>query len=261
MQQIICKWQNRITILSNCVKRKPKGNSSHATRKCNLLYNFLLYLYFRANTLIFTYSFNKYLLNTCSVPGTTLGVGDKVVNEIKSLTLSLHSSWGRYTVNKCIFIKGLSAMDKKKIRGEWRHQDGNLGCSWLCFPSQEEQLTSNQERDTAERILVYGGEAEVPFCSTETQTDCIRRVRSGYALLLLQSIAALCREVSREPSVPPMGKENPLGTIITPPYIGAHFVRIPTLISHHGDFRGICGAQPLGIWLWWRRGNGLKHLV
>ena len=37
-----------------------------------------------------------------------------------------------------------------------------------------------------------------------------------------------------------------------------HFVGALSLISHHGDGRGICGAQPLVIWPWQRSREGLS---
>lgn len=48
----------KITILSNCVKRKCNGNLFHAMKKYNLLYSISLYLYFRAHTPTFTHSTN-----------------------------------------------------------------------------------------------------------------------------------------------------------------------------------------------------------
>ena len=75
-------------------------------------------------------------------------------------------------------------------------------------------------------------------------------------LPLTQASAAPWREVSSKSSAPPVGKENPQGTTSSPSVVG-HFAGATTLISHHRDCRGICGAQPLGIWLWQRSGEGL----
>lgn len=49
------------------------------------------------------------------MPGTILGVGDRVVNETKSLTLSLHSGWGRHTREKIFLLGVICAMDKSKL--------------------------------------------------------------------------------------------------------------------------------------------------
>ena len=55
------------------------------------------------------------------------------------------------------------------------------------------------------------GEAKTAPCTTETKTDCIRRVREAAThkttLPILQASAAPHGGVSAEPPVPPVGKE------------------------------------------------------
>lgn len=89
------------------------------------------------------------------------------------------------------------------------HEDEDLGCSWLCFPSQE-QLITIQKQETTERILEHESEAEVTPCSTDTKTDCIRRVReSSYVLNKLPFPHA--RERSPWASGSSNGKREPGG--------------------------------------------------
>lgn len=109
------------------------------------------------------------------------------------------------------------------------------------------RTTSIQEQNTTERILEHGYEAEAPLHSrtTETKTDCIRRVRE-VAPHCLFPMPTPCREVSPEPLLSPVGNENP-GTNQPPPSIVGCFVGAPTQILHHKDFRGMCGAQSLNL--------------
>lgn len=74
--------------------------------------------------------------------------------------------------------------------------------------------------------------------------------RSGFmliAFLLPQDNAAPCGEgLSPEPLAPPVGKETKRGQPASPSFVDL-FVGTSTLTSHHGDYRGIHRAQPLGI--------------
>lgn len=84
-----------------------------------------------------------------------------------------------------------------------------------------------------------------------------KRSRHIFSTLPLpQASAEPWREVSPKPSVPPMGKKIPQGTTSSPGVVD-HFAEATTLIPHHRDCRGICRAQPLGIWLWQRCREGL----
>ena len=53
-------------------------------------------------------------------------------------------------------------MTMSQAFGEWHQQNGDVGHSWLCSPSQEEQLTSIHEQDTTEQILEHEGKVETP---------------------------------------------------------------------------------------------------
>lgn len=50
----------------------------------------------------------------------------------------------------------------RKLLLEWCHQDGDIGHSWLCSPSQEE-LISIQVQDNTKGILEHRGAAETPL--------------------------------------------------------------------------------------------------
>lgn len=53
------------------------------------------------------------------------------------------------------------------------------------------------------------------------------------------------------------GKERePVWTSSTPSIVG-HFLAVPIPILPHRNCRRVCGTWPLGIWLWWRSGEGL----
>lgn len=61
-------------------------------------------------------------------------------------------------------------------------------------------------------------------------------------LPILQTCTSSVREVFPEPLVPPVKKENSVGT--TSPLLPyGHFVKAPILILHHGDHREICKIQ------------------
>lgn len=50
--------------------------------------------------------------------------------------------------------------------------------SFLTLLLPQEQLTTHGQ-DTIESILECGGKAEAPLCTSETKTDCLRRVREA----------------------------------------------------------------------------------
>ena len=61
----------------------------------------------------------------------------------------------------------------------WYHQDGKIGHSWLHFPSQEQQLTTSQGQATTESILEHRGKANGHSCTTDANTDCIKRRKAA----------------------------------------------------------------------------------
>lgn len=78
---------------------------------------------------------------------------------------------------------------------------------------KKKQLTSIRDQDTNDRLLEQGSEAEANPCTTETKIDDIRRVKKKKKrkCLHIDSIAphpAQC-SICPEPSVPPVGKEEP----------------------------------------------------
>lgn len=76
------------------------------------------------------------------------------------------------------------------------------------------------------------------------------------ALPLPQASTAPHGKVSPEPTVTPAGKDSQ-GLYPVPPALWVASWKHPTLVLPHGDHRGICRAQQLGTWLWWRNGEGL----
>lgn len=77
------------------------------------------------------------------------------------------------------------------------HQDGDIGHSPLQSPSQKDQLATIHRHDTIMKIPEQRGEAEAPPWTTETEKDCIRRVRRTtipMASLLARAAAAPHRE-------------------------------------------------------------------
>lgn len=137
---------------------------------------------------------------------------------------------------------------------EWHNQDGAIGCSLLCSPSREEQLTTVQGHHWKKPWNVGLG-LKHPLYHKDQGTRPSKSKRSSYSLTTLplpQANTLLCSEVSPEPLAPPVRKENPRGTT-TPTSIVGHSVGAPTLASHHGDCRGIYKTQTLGKRLWQRR--------
>lgn len=144
-------------------------------------------------------------------------------------------------------------------RGEWYHQDCNKGHSWLYFLSQRE-LTTIYGQDNTERILQHERDDEIPHCTTETNTDCItkaeqlrtHRVASppGQHSIIPRNIHNLMvPTVEKEPSMDVHLLQHcglPLGSL--------HSCLTPQAC------RGICRAQPLGIWMWWRRGVEVQNV-
>lgn len=137
---------------------------------------------------------------------------------------------------------GSSDMNKKETSGEWRYQDGDTGCSWLCSSSQE-QLTTSHGQDTTEGFLEHWGLGCSTPCTTEAKADCIRRLRGSATQVTIlpfphTSTAAL-REVSTEPLVGSFsGKRKPRETTSNPSIVG-NFVG-PLLWSNP---RGIAGES------------------
>lgn len=77
----------------------------------------------------------------------------------------------------------------------------------------------------------------------------------GYMLTTLshpQASIAPYREISPEPPVPPVGKENPGGVHPAFPSIVGWSVRTPILTLHHRGCRGIWSSQTLRTWAWWK---------
>lgn len=60
-------------------------------------------------------------------------------------------------------------------------------------------------------------------------------------LLLSQAGTELCREVSPQPMVPPVGKES-VGLTSSSPSTVDHFLGALTPVLSHKDYRGICGS-------------------
>lgn len=61
-------------------------------------------------------------------------------------------------------------------------------------------------------------------------------------LPILQTCILSVREVFPEPLVPPVKKENSVGTTSLLLHYG-HFVKAPILILHHGNHKEICKIQ------------------
>lgn len=109
MQQTICKWQNKITSLSNCVKRKCNGNWSHVIK-------YTISHWALISGPKHSYSFTTYLLSIYIVLGIILNVRDAGMNKTKTLTLkSLHSFWGRNNRWLYFLLRVISAMDKNEL--------------------------------------------------------------------------------------------------------------------------------------------------
>ena len=113
--------------------------------------------------------------------------------------------------------------------------------------------------DTTERILNIGVILKHPIPHKGQDRLALEGKRSDYtltALPFLQLSAAPQGEVSPEPLVSSVRKEN-LGWQTPLPSIVSCFAGTPTPILHHEDCREICMAQPLEIWLWQSREEGL----
>lgn len=59
-----------------------------------------------------------------------------------------------------------------------------------------------------------------------------------------------------EPPVPPGEGKRASVDIQYPQHCGS-FLAVPIPILPHRNCRRVCGTWPLGIWLWWRSGEGL----
>lgn len=97
-------------------------------------------------------------------------------------------------------------------------------------------------------------------CTTEAETE--EWEVALITLALIQASVEPHRQASPEPLVPPMEKDKLQGEgwrTSFPQHCESH-CRSPTLISYHGDCRSICGIQPLWIWLWWKKGEGLATI-
>lgn len=75
------------------------------------------------------------------------------------------------------------------------------------------------------------------------------------ALPLPQAGTAHHEEVSSESAVVPVGKESPGWHPFSPYSVMDCFVGAPILVLPYGDCRETFGTQPLGIWLWQKRGG------
>lgn len=87
---------------------------------------------------------------------------------------------------------------------------------------------------------------------------CLKGKRSGYALTSsLCSVAGTAshQQVPPEPAVSRCGGNRPQGGYPAPQHCGPLLKR-PSLVLPH---EGICGAWPLGITLWQRRGMALQE--
>ena len=131
------------------------------------------------------------------------------------------------------------------------YQDQDLDCSWLHLPSQE-QLITIQEWDTTERMLEHRGEAEAPPAAQRPIQTSSEGKRSGYMLTTSPSPWSAQHPAKSSPlnlwflqEEKRTSREKPVLLRIVGPFVGA-----PSLTSHDGDGRGICGAQPLVIWPW-----------
>ena len=87
-----------------------------------------------------------------------------------------------------------------------------------------------------------------------------RKGRSGYMLSTLALPRAVQHHKERSPlSLLFLQRKRESGRDIQPiiPSAGDCLMGAPTLVLPHGDYRGVCRAQLLGIWLWRRRGEEL----
>ena len=87
-----------------------------------------------------------------------------------------------------------------------------------------------------------------------------RKGRSDYMLNMLALPRAVQHHMERSPlSLPFLWGKKESGRDIQPiiPSVGDCLVGAPTLVLPHEDYRGVCRAQLLGIWLWRRWGEEL----
>lgn len=147
-----------------------------------------------------------------------------------------------------------------KFHNKYPHQDDNIGCFWLCFCSQEEQLTAIQEQDTTENILEHGGEAKalpIPHRLRQTSLEGKRRSYTLTHCLSPRPVQPLIKRFPPNLWFLHWEKRTKVG-LLDHPNIVSCFARAPTLILYHRDLGGICRTQTLGIWLWWRKGTSLQ---
>ena len=124
-------------------------------------------------------------------------------------------------------------------------------------PPQEEQLTIIHGQDTPERTLEHRSEAAASPAPQRPRPH-IRRVRGAAAcwqLCLLPGLVSITLRGRPWAYGSSSGKREPRVHIQLPLWVPSW--EPPTLVMPHGDCRGTCRTWPLGIWLWWRGGEGL----
>lgn len=72
-------------------------------------------------------------------------------------------------------------------------EDGDIGCSQLQFPSQEDRLVTLCRQYTIVKVPESGSEAKAILWNTETEKDCITRVRGTVSLWPHQSSPRLAQ--------------------------------------------------------------------
>jgi len=118
--------------------------------------------------------------------------------------------------------------------------------------------TTIQKQDTTKRIPEHCLKLKhlyTPQRPRQTALEGLKKKLHLDHIACLQASAAQCREVSPELWLFQWEKTTQRGQ--DSPRIVSHFVRTPALISHHGNCRRICGVQPRGILLPWRKGEGI----
>ena len=129
---------------------------------------------------------------------------------------------------------------------QWHQPDGDTNCSWLCSSSQQARLTTVPlMRQHWENARTWGWGWSTP-CITQMETDDVRRVRRRAAHWPHGPSPRLAPERGLEPPDPTVEKVEGAQNIQLPQYVGC-FLRAPTWVLPHWDYRGVCRAGPLGV--------------
>ena len=116
----------------------------------------------------------------------------------------------------------------KLLTLEWYHPHSNIGHSQLQSPLQEDQIITIHKQDTAVKVPEIGVRLKYSPWTTETQEDCIIRVRKTITFLMAHPFPTSAQHhINRAPlglQFLPWEKENPEWTSSLPstagPFLG-----------------------------------------